>query len=281
MSRAPGTPLHTLVLSPHLDDGVLSCGGELNQLAARGERTAVATLFTADMSPADMGPVNPTVEAAEPTSFARKVFHYMNLDWRTGMAERRQEDVEACRVLGSEALHFGLSEAINRFVPCDNPVVGHCPYGSSRTLFGAPHAEDERAVSKQLDALLSALPPAQRWLVPLGIGGHVDHRLVRAAAERCAKNAQVEFVYYEDFPYNRRRLNRLRALGMPWQRRLVAATVQLEASDLEQKIQAIAAYGSQIDPLFGDLTGLAAAVHGDAKRCGGGERRWRSVTTTQ
>ena len=37
-------------------------------------------------------------------------------------------------------------------------------------------------------------------LAPLGVGGHVDHVLVRSAAER--SGARV--AYYSDFPYNQR-----------------------------------------------------------------------------
>ena len=251
--------LHTLVLSPHLDDGVLSCGGEMNQLAARGERVAMATLCTAEMG-------------TEATPFARKVFRYMDLDWRTGMAARREEDLVACGVLGVEALHFDLGEAINRYVPSGRGA--RCPYSSGLTLFGPPNAEDEQIVAAQLDEIFASLPSARNWLVPLGIGGHVDHRLVRAAAERQAPDAGVELVYYEDFPYSRKLKNRLRVLGLPWGRKLQPTTVRLAADDLEQKIESIAAYGSQVAPLFGDRRQLADAVHTDARRCGGGERRW-------
>lgn len=258
-------PLHTIVLSPHLDDGVLSCGGETARLKSRGERVAMVTLCTADMG-------------AEPTPFARKVFRYMNLDWRSGMQERRAEDLEACRIVGAEAQHFELGEAINRFVPTAKGG-DRCPYSAGRTLFGPPDPEDERRTSTQLDDILAGLPPATRWLVPLGIGGHVDHRLVRAAAERCAPRLNTRIDYYEDFPYSRKLRNRLKVLGLPWTRSLRSSSVALDARDLEAKIEGIAAYRSQIEPLFGDHARLAAAVHHDARRCGG-ERRWSLTDST-
>lgn len=251
--------VHTLVLSPHLDDGALSCGGEMHHLSARGERVVMATLCTADMG-------------GDATSFARKVFGYMGLDWRSGMAARREEDVDACRLLRVEPLHFDLGEAINRYVPSGGE--SRCPYTSGRTLFGPPDADDERIVAERLDEILAGLPSARRWLVPLGIGGHVDHRLVRAAAERNA-TAEVELLYYEDFPYSRKIRNRLRVLGLLPRRALRPTHVSLQSNDLDRKIDSIAAYRSQIEPLFGGREQLVAAVRADARRCGGGERRWR------
>lgn len=250
--------LHTLVLSPHLDDGILSCGGEMNHLTASGQRVTMATLCAADM-------------ATDATPFARKVFHYMGLDWRDGMAARREEDLEACRLLHVEALHFDLGEAINRVVP--SAQGSRCPYTSGRTLFGPPQEDDEQIVARRLDEIFTALPSARRWLVPLGIGGHVDHRLVRTAAERHAANAGAKLLYYEDFPYSRKLKNRFRVLGLFPRRTLRPITVSLEPTDLERKIDAIAAYRSQVAPLFGDHRRLTAAVHTDARRCGG-ERRW-------
>ena len=258
-------PIHTIVLSPHLDDGVLSCGGETARLTSRGERVVMVTLCTADMG-------------AEPTPFARKVFRYMNLDWRTGMAQRREEDFEACRLVGAEALHFDVGEAINRFVPTSKGSA-RCPYTAGLTLFGPPDREDERRTSAQLDSILNGLPRAARWLVPLGIGGHVDHRLVRAAAERCAPLANARVLYYEDFPYSRKLRNRLKVLGLPWSRSLDSSAVALDDSDLEAKIEGIAAYRSQVEPLFGDRARLADAVQHDARRCGG-EPRWSPAGPT-
>ncbi|KAB2956573.1 MAG: PIG-L family deacetylase, partial [Thermoanaerobaculia bacterium] len=37
-----------LVLSPHLDDAVLSCGGRIADEVARGRDVLVVTVFTAD-----------------------------------------------------------------------------------------------------------------------------------------------------------------------------------------------------------------------------------------
>jgi len=45
-----------------------------------------------------------------------------------------------------------------------------------------------------------ACPDPVLVLAPLGVGGHVDHVLVRTAAER--SGARVG--YYSDFPYNQR-----------------------------------------------------------------------------
>jgi LmbE family N-acetylglucosaminyl deacetylase len=63
----------TLCLSPHLDDGVLSCASLLSQV----QRPVIATFF----------------------SSGDRLFH-----------ARRAEDREACRRLGAECLHLGLRD---------------------------------------------------------------------------------------------------------------------------------------------------------------------------
>src|ERR1019366_2525021 len=85
-----------------------------------------------------------------------------------------------------------------------------------------------------------ACPGPALVLAPLGVGGHVDHVLVRTAAER--SGARV--VYYSDFPYNQRDpvynafIQRKGLVEMRW--------VKLA----EAKAELIRAYGTQVETLF-------------------------------
>ena len=79
-------------------------------------------------------------------------------------------------------------------------------------------------------------------LAPLGVGGHVDHVLVRSAAER--SGARV--VYYSDFPYNQRDP----VYNTFIQRKDLVETRWFELA--EAKAELVRAYGSQVQALFHD-----------------------------
>src|SRR5208282_1409561 len=75
---------------------------------------------------------------------------------------------------------------------------------------------------------------------PLGVGGHVDHVLVRSAAE--LSGARV--VYYSDFPYNQRN-----SVHNAFIRR--EGLVETRWSEFaEAKGDLIRTYGSQVRALF-------------------------------
>ena len=90
-----------LVLSPHLDDAVLSCGGLLRTLAERN-RVTVATVFTEAAPP-------PHTRAAR--SFVRQC---QADDVATLFADRRAEDRDVLDELGVRHLHLAQPDALFR-----------------------------------------------------------------------------------------------------------------------------------------------------------------------
>ena len=244
-------PMGWLVLSPHLDDAALSVGGTLARLAAGGETVCVVTAFAGD----------------EPQPAPSPLGAGMVRGWGfppgRAMAGRRAEDAEACRALGLAAPHhLGHREAIHR---CDG--VGRPLYPTLAALFGEP-AEADGALLDGLVAELRGLPPAAHVLAPLGVGGHVDHRLLRAAAERAFG---AGLLYFEEYPYSRDGAAAVEpALGTlgGWRHQLVA----LAPADVGRKAAAIAAYRSQVRHLFRGDVGREVAAQA---RHIGGERLWR------
>lgn len=142
-----------LVLSPHLDDAVLSCPTFLQR--NRGE-SRIVTFFTVGL-PADL--------------------------YRL----RREEDRVAARILEVRLTQLRQVDAPFRITQFD---------GFSTIVFGPA----ER--SKQLEGIVARL--IRRYqptlvLAPLGVGNHVDHRLVRDAALKKVPHHLLRF--YEDRPY--------------------------------------------------------------------------------
>ncbi|APE19912.1 MULTISPECIES: PIG-L deacetylase family protein [Streptomyces] len=237
-----GSDVPILVLSPHLDDAVLSCGGLLGWAGRRAPVT-VATLFT---------------EAAPPpyTLSARQYLKQTGAgDAEELFAERRAEDRRVLERLDVAIRHVGLVDGLFRRLPRPRPGTGRLArllpevaqvYPTYRLHLSrgrvSPHdAETLRLVAGTVDELLPGRSGGL-LLAPLGVGGHADHVLVRTAAERSGRPV----VYYSDFPYDQhagpdaRFTARNGLVARAWER------------GLDRKAELIRGYGTQVDALFPD-----------------------------
>ena len=142
-----------LVVSPHLDDAVLSCAGAILAHTSAGNRAVVATVFS------------------EGSDGER----------------RREEDRAALEVLHAEAMHLGLLDAPQRL----GAARSHRALVEEAELA----ATDVSMARARLERVIKSVQPT-RVLAPLGVGGHVDHRVVHAAL---VERPGVEF--YEERPY--------------------------------------------------------------------------------
>jgi LmbE family N-acetylglucosaminyl deacetylase len=256
-------PIDALFLSPHLDDAVLSCGGQIHRRTAAGERVVVVTVF------AGVPEGSATLLAIE-----LQALWGLPADPREAIAARIAEDDAALAALGAEPERWGLIDAVYRGRATASGLTD-ASYPTLRSLFSEPRDdEDERGLQAALADLLRALPAARRVLVPLGVGRHVDHVLVRRAAEAAFPDHD-HLRYYEELPYARRWLAVRRALrggGSPV-RRWVPETVRLEPADVDAKCRAVACYESQLGSAFRDEADLRRQVKAALRR--GGERIWR------
>jgi LmbE family N-acetylglucosaminyl deacetylase len=249
--RDDGDAYDAVYLSPHLDDAALSCGGQIHRRVRHGERVLVVTAFTGDLPP-------------EPLSDgAAKILHYMGLEPEEAMAVRRREDLDACDELGAEVEHWPLLESVFR-----RGAGGEVFYPTVSSIFADPAPADAAAVAGELEARLRALPAASAVVAPLGVGGHVDHRLLRDAAVRVFGPGIGR---YEDFPYVRafRALSRTLGRRSGWR----SESVPLDRTDVDAKIRAVAAYRTQVGPLFRGVRRMPRAVRRYARKVGG-ERLW-------
>jgi LmbE family N-acetylglucosaminyl deacetylase len=166
-------------LSPHLDDAVFSCGGLIARQIAAGESVTVITVCAGDPP---QGPLS---------DFARA----LHMLWHAAgppVPARREEDLAACKRLGAEAIHLEIPDAIYRLDSSTEAL-----YPSLFEVFG-PLNTGESDLPQELTRSLSALlTPDASVYVPQAIGGHVDHRLTRLAAEYLDRS----LIYYRDMPY--------------------------------------------------------------------------------
>ena len=168
-----------LYLSPHLDDVALSCSARLRTERAAGKRVRVLSFFTRGDA---------------------------------SYAERKAEDAHALKLLDVEGEHAELLDA-----PFRSPRYDRL----SRLCLMRDAAVENAAlpdVERALDEVLQREQP-ERVVAPLGVGGHVDHRLVHLAARERVPAAKLEL--YEDRPYA------LVAGAVPWRLRELGASVEL------------------------------------------------------
>lgn len=152
-------------------------------------------------------------------------------------------------------------------------------YTSDRELFG-PLPAEENELAFHLAEEIRGLPEwreGNRVFVPLGIGSHVDHQLVFEAG-RCLAALGVEVYAYEDCPY---------AIHTPEGRHIRLAALDGKvrepvlvpvAETLEQRLEAIACYASQVPVIFRFTQDFRSAVTEFAQEVGGepgpAERFW-------
>lgn len=245
-----------VVLSPHLDDGPLSCGGSIHRWTSGSESVLVISFMTGDPPG---GPVSP---------FAAYQHRRWGVSAGEAFATRRAEDAEASEVLGARHIHLGLPDCIYR------GDESGAFYTSDEGLFGVVHPADELLVPQLVQRLqdLGDLGPAATVYAPLGLGSHVDHQLVRRAAEVWAA---PQLCYYEDFPYAA-----ANSVGA-WEPPMESHLSPLAQGDMEAKLEAIRCYGSQIEILFGSQAEMQARVLAFGRGLGPGagaewaERFWR------
>ena len=243
-----------LFLSPHLDDVVFSCGGLAALLADRGWYTVLATAFTRSAVPASGFALACQLDKGLPA----------DVDY---MALRRAEDRAAAAAIGITELRW-----------LDLLEAPHRGYGAAPELFGAIHADD--GVAAPLAAAFSTLASdvtADVVLAPQGLGNHVDHQQVIAAALRCFPPQRLAF--YRDAPYA---IRQPAARPLPLIPTHPVVTVGIGAA-LARKIAAAQAYTTQIGFQFGGAEAVAHALAGfaDAEGNGSPAERFIGAVLTQ
>lgn len=237
-----------LYVSPHLDDVILSCGGQISARTRRGESVLIATLAAGE--PAEV--ISP---------LAKSLHQGWNLE--EGIAARRMEDRAACQRLGAEAWHGDALDCIYRV----DARTGRPLYSSLDEVYGAVSPADPAGAL--FLGLLKLLPAADTVIAPLGVGGHLDHGLARQACETLFGG---RIWYYEDFPYASRlfAVGRLTWPRWNWRRTMIA----LDETDLSARIDASAMYSSQVDMMAGGRDPLERKIRSYVRKAGG-ERLWR------
>jgi LmbE family N-acetylglucosaminyl deacetylase len=253
--QTPNTASYSAIyLAPHLDDVALSCGGQVFDRTLLGQRILIVTVM-----------------AGSPVLIAQSDYMAsLHERWQLAgdaAAERRAEDVAACAILGADYLHLDVPDCIYRL----DRLQGAPLYNSDEDIFGEVDPA-ESTLQEHIAEVLHSLPPGRQIVAPLTVGHHVDHLLVRAAAEQVWPG---RLWYYEDYPYVENRGYLRRVLGddlRAWRPEIF----DVSERGMQAKFDAIWAFRSQLSTFFGSREEMEARVGSYCQQVGG-ERLWVKV----
>lgn len=212
-----------IYLSPHLDDAALSAGGLIYEQTQSGIPVEIWTFMCGDPHLTEYSP------------FAQ-LLHYQwgFADAVETIYKRRIEDTTAANILGAKVLHFDFLDCIYR-----RDANGDWLYPEG--VFGTIRPEDADLPAQIAAAITPRLQPDDVLVCQLGVGSHVDHVLVRQAAELLGR----PLIYDIDMPYFLYKSNEFgdKAAGMK------ESTSRITEASLEPWIGAVIAYKSQLPSL--------------------------------
>jgi LmbE family N-acetylglucosaminyl deacetylase len=170
-----------IYLSPHLDDAVLSAGGLIYEQTKSGIPVQIWTFMCG---------YPPDLPEGEYSSFAQSLHTLWGFSSaQEGIRVRRQEDKSAAAQVGASVLHFDFLDCIYR-----RGANGDWLYYE---ISIPPREEDVEIPSQIAEAVSARLTPDDVLVCQLSVGSHVDHVLVRQAAELLG----WPLLYDADIPY--------------------------------------------------------------------------------
>ena len=267
--------MRSIFLSPHLDDAALSCGGTIHRLGQAGAEVVVVTVMAGQPDLSTL------------SDLAKRLHKLMGNAERV-VDGRRAEDAAAMKILGARRELLSFLDG-----PYRRSTAGGWRYPTVPSLFAPVHDDDRDQLTDIVDAIAACTnPTGDRYLAPLGTGGHVDHELINLAGHELARRGAVVW-FYEDYPYAEPGYGHNRAhgapvalddvLAAPRHRHLVAQIQALSETDIDAKVAGICAYESQLDMLFGNRASVAARIvtfAGSRGVAGLAERFWRPPSPT-
>lgn len=211
-----------IYLSPHLDDAALSAGGLIHEQTQAGNPVEIWTFMSGDPH---------ITEYSQFAQMQHEMWGFTSAE--QAMRERRREDVNASGILGAKTVHFDFLDCIYR-----QGKNGEWLYSE---IDIPPRDEDADLPSQIASVIAPLLMPDDVLVCQLAIGSHVDHVLVRQAAELLER----PLIYDIDMPYFLYKSDEAgaKAVGMK------ESVHRITESSLERWQEAVVTYKSQLPAL--------------------------------
>lgn len=224
-----------LFLSPHLDDVILSCGMYIHKLIQSNSKVIIATVFSGSIQPQYLSPL-------------ARWFHSACKLGNNAMTVRRLEDKNVCKFIKADSIHLNLQECLYR-----KNANGSHRYLRESNIYNANLNKEKDTINK-INLILKnkfKLNNFEKIYIPLGIGRHIDHLILREAVETLCTKGDINIRkvnYYEDIPYacNNRDVN--------WKIKLTKGlnyhSYNINEEEFNIYIKAISLYKSQVHMLW-------------------------------
>lgn len=244
-------------LSPHFDDVVLSCGGMVWEQVQAGQAVEAWTICAG---------------APDPQAALSPFAQMLHERWGVGLEAvpaRRLEDEAAVARLGAAARYWNLPDCIYRPLPNGEWLVN-----GQEDLWQPVHPQEAAVVERLAGWLAAQLAHDDVLVGPLTLGNHVDHRLVRAGAERASAQVGCALLYYPDYPYAVKPDVDWSGKTEPnWRKECR----DISAQALTAWQEAVACYASQISTFWSGRAEMNAALAAYLQS-GGGACLWQAGT---
>ena len=223
-----------LIVSPHLDDAVLSLGDFIYKNINNGNKVDVLTIFSGTVPKEDL-------------SEAAKKFHSNCFLDENSMKYRKEEDKKSHDFLGCTSYYLDLPECLYR------KNKGSYLYPELSNIY---HLEDND--KEILDTLYNELNKYvykyDEVYAPMGLGGHADHLAVNKSITKLYKNMKFNLFFYEEvayvcYYYRKRKTSN-------WGDNLKYKYIDITDKEFNHGLDAILIYRSQLNILWKNLNQL-------------------------
>lgn len=221
----------TFIISPHMDDAALSLGSAI-LAGSLGDRPTIVNVFSISnytIDSLDAGDVEAVTEL------------------------RKAEEKQACEIIGAEVAFLDFAEVqirglvtvheLNKkkYKPTRDPIYGE--------------------VVESLRGLLEH-PVSAVAIFPLGLGGHVEHRLLSRIGQDFLTRNVATVAFYEDLPYaSSMTAYEIEHAAVRLKRGLLPFSVP--GADIERKMALLRIYESQIRDRELDMVRQYHELRGD------------------
>lgn len=248
----------SIILSPHYDDAVFSCGGIMQACSRQGIRNLVVNIFGGEPDIAILSP------------FAQAIHDKWRLSNPISM--RILEDKVAMEIIGAQSINLDFLDSIYR-----RTTEGAHLYTDYESLATTLHTLDRELIDNVYEKVKEIMqgydPGNTQILVPLGIGNHVDHQIAHKVGIRLMDEG-FKILFYEDIPYSMWFPEQLKTINTVHDTALSPLVIPI---NMKAKITMIKNYRSQLRGIGGNYRIAAENFKKYALAAGSGvyaERVW-------
>lgn len=232
-----------IIISPHFDDAILSCGGLICKMIKLGKYVEICNVFTRiEVNKDHFSEVIKEYIAEDMNEDAQNVDVRLCEKW---IRLRKKEDNRASSFLECNKRDLGYIDAIFR------TRLNQYIYDTEEKLFSIVGQKDEEHLVKNVAYTIEAIcKDFDKCIFPMAVGNHVDHYILyQIGLEIQKKNNNVFF--YGEIPY---------CINFQSENEELIANKMVITELFGLKLKAIGFYETQLRGLFGDKYSVSKVI---------------------